>query len=70
MHHLCKNPRWCTYLKVKNDHPEWGDEAITISAAEMSSRPFAGKNMSLSNEGIHVITKEIKHNSICYPLTI
>lgn len=36
------------------------DEAITKSVAEQSNQAFARKHMSLSKEGTHVITKEIK----------
>jgi hypothetical protein len=58
-HHLCKNKRWCTYLKIQNLHPDWDEHSITVAAASESNRPLNGKPMSLSEDGILTITKEI-----------
>jgi hypothetical protein len=58
-HHLCKNECWCTYLKIQNLHPDWDEHSITVAAASESNHPLNGMPMSLSEDGILTITKEI-----------
>ena len=58
-HHLCKNERWCSYLKILKEHPDWDSHSIAVVAATESSRPLAGKPMSLSEDGIATIVREI-----------
>jgi hypothetical protein len=47
------------YLKILKEHPDWDLHAIAAAAAAESSCPLAGKPMSLSEDGIHMIAKEI-----------
>ena len=58
-HHLCRNERWCTYLRIQKEHPDWDVHSITVAAAAESNRPLNGKPMSLSEDGMSTITKEI-----------
>lgn len=58
-HHLCKNEKWCTYLKIKKQHPDWTHDQIEEKAAEDTLRPHKGKYMSLSDDGIAKLTKRI-----------
>ena len=56
---MCKDDRWCTYIKVKRERPDWDASAIAVAAAQSSKRPLE-KPMSLTTDGISIITTEIK----------
>ena len=58
-HTHCQHEKWCSYLKVKNAHPDWSEDEIAEEAALTSSRPHGGKNMSLSKLGIEKLTSKI-----------
>ena len=57
-HSNCRHEKWCSFLKVKNAHPNWSDDEIAAEAALTSSRPHGGKNMSLSSDGIAKLTSK------------
>ena len=59
IHDKCKHERWCTFLKVKNEHPEWSEDRIAAQAAEETNRPHEGKDMSLDEDGMKALTAEI-----------
>ena len=58
-HSNCLHGKWCSFLKVKNAHPNWSHNEIAEEAALTSSRPHGGKNMSLSKLGIEKLTSKI-----------
>ena len=55
----CKYACWCTFKAVKDEHPDWEDDAIEEEAMARSHRPFGGRNMSLSERGKEVLTSLI-----------
>ena len=59
-HSQCDCEGWCSYRKVKNEHPEWNDEQVEAMAGKISTRPFAGKYMSLSPRGIASVQAKIR----------
>ena len=52
-HDKCKQEKFCTHLKVKNQHPDWTNEQIEEEVARTTRRP---KHMSLSAKGIEKCT--------------
>jgi hypothetical protein len=58
-HHLCKNKTRCTYLKIKCKHPDWDPYQVAVAAVAASSCPLKGRSMSLSEDGICTLVKEI-----------
>jgi hypothetical protein len=68
-HHLCKNERWCSYLQILTEHPDWDTHSIAVAAASESKDPLVGKPMSLSEHGIFTITREIISGSTNQQLT-
>ena len=59
IHDHCKQERFCTFLRIKNANPDLNDDDIAAKAAEESLRPHGGKNMSLSQSGIQIMTAKI-----------
>jgi len=59
-HSLCTCEKYCTYLKVKKEHPDWDDDQIEAMAAKISTRAFAGKYMGLSPAGIASVRDKIR----------
>ena len=59
-HDKCTNEKWCKYLVVKNEYPDLDERKIAEEAMARSHRPFGGKNMSLSHEGIETLTNKIR----------
>ena len=58
-HEKCKHEKWCTYVQVKSKHPDWNESQIAEEAARISTWPFDGRNMSLSEDGISVLTAKL-----------
>ena len=59
-HDKCKQEEWCTFTKVTREHPEWSADQVAKEAAAVSNRPFDGKNMDLSKDGIATLVKGFK----------
>ena len=59
IHTHCKHGKWCKFLKVQNEHPDWQEDRISELAVELSNRPFGGKNMILSDDGIAILNLKI-----------
>ncbi|KAL7525158.1 hypothetical protein ACHAXR_004559 [Thalassiosira sp. AJA248-18] len=59
-HSNCKHEKWCSFLRVKNQHPDWTDEEITIQATKESHRPLGKRNMSLAESGIAALQNNIR----------
>jgi hypothetical protein len=66
-HSLCKHEQFCTYVAVKNAHPEWTVQQVKEEAAQRTHR-FKGKNMALSAVGqqklIDIIFSRFNENNI------
>lgn len=56
-HSRCKDEQFCTYIKVKNEHPTWPREQIQEEAANRSKRYRTC--MDLSEHGIQVLEQII-----------
>lgn len=67
-HSLCVHERFCSYLKVKKQHPDWEDHSIRKEAHSISKRALRGKEMSLNAKGIAKVTalllKKVNANNI------
>ena len=56
-HSLCKQEKFCSHLKVQNEHPTWSKKEIEAEAIKRSKRHKT--HMDLSSEGIYVLEKII-----------
>ncbi|KAL7528573.1 hypothetical protein ACHAXR_002515 [Thalassiosira sp. AJA248-18] len=59
-HSNCKHEKWCLFLRVKREHPDWADDEITIQATKESPRPLAKRNLSLADSGVALIQRIIR----------
>lgn len=56
-HSCCKFEKFCSNLKVRNEHPDWSEEQIQEEALKLSKRHQS--YMDLTDEGIEVLEKII-----------
>lgn len=56
-HTYCKHEKFCSYIKVRNDNPEWTEDEVNTEAINRSKRHKTA--MDLSEEGIIVLEKII-----------
>ena len=59
LHDQCTDEKWCKFLKVQKEHPEWEEDDIAKQAAVETNQSHCGKNMSLSDEGIYILNTKI-----------
>ena len=46
-------------MKIKCEHPDWNPDRVAVAAAAASSCPLEGRSMSLSEDKICTLVKEI-----------
>ena len=56
-HNKCKHKKWCKYIEVHEEHPDWKPSQIKEEAAKRSRRAFGGRDMDLGESGIKKVTK-------------
>lgn len=67
-HTHCVHERFCSYLKVKNEYPDFTEEEIKAEAFKISKRALRGKDLSLHTRGIatvqNAIRKKVNHKNV------
>lgn len=56
-HSHCKQEKFCSHLKVRNEHPDWSEDEVNAEAISRSKRHKT--SMDLSEEGIMILEKII-----------
>ncbi len=60
IHDQCVNKKWCSFLRVRDEHPDWSEQAIAEKATQMSLRATEGKHMGCDMEGLATLTAFFK----------
>jgi hypothetical protein len=59
-HDQCVYKKWCSFLRVKEDHPDWIGQAVAEEAAQTSLSATEGKNMGCDAQGLAKLTAFFK----------